>query len=82
MGGNGGILLELDQTTISSVIEPTMITILDQQQELSTIEMEQSCDITEEELPLIEDVRRREERSPIVGGGGDTGKYRNWKINK
>nr|CAD2194995.1 unnamed protein product [Meloidogyne enterolobii] len=73
MGGNGGILLELDQTTISSVIEPTMITILDQQQELSTIEMEQSCDITEEELPLIEDVRRREERSPIVGGGGDTG---------
>uniref|UniRef100_A0A915MRZ3 Receptor ligand binding region domain-containing protein n=1 Tax=Meloidogyne javanica TaxID=6303 RepID=A0A915MRZ3_MELJA len=56
MGGNGGILLELDQTTISSVIEPTMITILDQQQELSTIEMEQSCDITEEELPLIEDV--------------------------
>uniref|UniRef100_A0A1I8B028 G_PROTEIN_RECEP_F3_4 domain-containing protein n=2 Tax=Meloidogyne hapla TaxID=6305 RepID=A0A1I8B028_MELHA len=74
MGGNGGILLELEQTTISSVMEPTMITILDQQQELSTIEMEQSCDITdnqEEELPLIED-ERREERSPIVGGV-DTG---------
>ncbi|KAF7626021.1 G_PROTEIN_RECEP_F3_4 domain-containing protein [Meloidogyne graminicola] len=74
IGINGEILLELDQTTISSIIEPTMITILDQQQEYSTIEIEQQEykeNQEEEEKQLIENKKEEEEEQQLFGN--DTG---------